>query len=156
MSDRVMKVNYCYVVVPNRPGQGAKVFTAIRESGVNLLAHVGFPRRKGSAQLDFVAPNLTKVRGVARKNGWRVSKQKKAFLVQGSDKSGAVNRHFARLADARIGVPGRHHAADDFFADAAGPGASVFVAQERHRRGFARTVTFTFVLRLSRWARRPV
>ena len=104
MSDRVMKVNYCYVVVPNRAGQGAKVFTAIRESGVNLLAHVGFPRRKGSAQLDFVAPNLTKVRSVARKNGWRVSKQKKAFLVQGSDKSGAVNRHFARLADARVGV----------------------------------------------------
>jgi len=104
MSDRVMKVNYCYVMVPNRAGQGLKVFTAIREGGVNLLAHVGFPGRKGKAQLDFVAPNLSKIRGVARRNGWRVSRPKKAFLVQGSDKSGAVNRHFARLADARIGV----------------------------------------------------
>ena len=104
MSDRVMKVNYCYVMVPNRAGQGAKVFTAIREGGVNLLAHVGFPGRKGKAQLDFVAPNLSKIRGVARRNGWRVSRPKKAFLVQGSDKSGAVNRHFTRLADARIGV----------------------------------------------------
>ncbi|HYR68431.1 MAG TPA: hypothetical protein VER77_00990 [Candidatus Dormibacteraeota bacterium] len=104
MSDRVMKVNYCYLMVPNRPGQGAKVFTAIRQGGVNLLAHVGFPGKKGSAQLDFVAPNLSKIRGVARRNGWRVSRPKKAFLVQGSDKSGAVNRHFARLADARVGV----------------------------------------------------
>jgi hypothetical protein len=104
MSDRVMKVNYCYVMVPNRAGQGSKVFTAIREGGVNLMAHVGFPARSGKAQLDFVAPNLSKIRSVARKNKWRVSKPKKAFLVQGSDKSGAVNRHFARLADARIGV----------------------------------------------------
>ena len=104
MSDRVMKVNYCYVMVPNRAGQGAKVFSAIREGGVNLLAHVGFPGKKGKAQLDFVAPNLSKIRIVARRNGWRVSRPKKAFLVQGSDKSGAVNRHFTRLADARIGV----------------------------------------------------
>lgn len=104
MSDRVMKVNYCYVTVPNRAGQGAKIFTAIREGGVNLLAHVGFPGRKGNAQLDFVAPNVSKIRTVARKNGWRVSKPKKAFMAQGSDKSGAVNRHFSRLADARIGV----------------------------------------------------
>jgi len=99
-----MKVNYCYLMVPNRAGQGAKVFTAIRESGVNLLAHVGFPGRKGKAQLDFVSPNVSKIRSVARRNGWRVSRPKKAFLVQGSDKSGAVNRYFARLADARIGV----------------------------------------------------
>jgi len=104
MSDRVMKVSYCYVMVPNRAGQGAKVFTAIREGGVNLMAHVGFPGKRGKAQLDFVAPNLTKIRSVARRNGWRVSQAKKAFLVQGSDKFGAVHRHFARLADARIGV----------------------------------------------------
>src|SRR5437762_12407462 len=104
MSDSVKKVNYCYLMVPNRPGQGAKVFTAIREGGVNLLAHVGFPGRKGKAQLDFVAQNLSKIRSVARRNGWRVSRPKKAFLVQGSDKSGAVNQHFARLAEARIGL----------------------------------------------------
>jgi len=104
MSDSVKKVNYCYLVVPNRPGQGAKVFTAIREGGVNILAHVGFPGRKGKAQLDFVASNLSKIRSVARRNGWRISRPKKAFLVQGSDKSGAANRHFARLADARVGV----------------------------------------------------
>src|SRR5215470_2996815 len=46
----------------------------------------------------------------------------------------------------RIGVPWWHFSAEDFFADAARPGASVFVAQERHRRGLARTVTFGAVL----------
>ena len=104
MSDRVMKVNYCYVMVPNRAGQGAKVLSTIREGGVNLVAHVGFPGKGGKAQLDFVAPNISKIRTLARRNKWRVSKPKKAFLVQGSDKSGAALRHFARLADARVGV----------------------------------------------------
>ena len=79
MSDRVMKVSYCYVMVPNRAGQGAKVFTAIREGGVNLMAHVGFPGKRGKAQLDFVAPNLSKIRSVARKNGWRVSRPRRRF-----------------------------------------------------------------------------
>jgi len=104
MADRVKKVNYCYVIVPNRVGQAARVFAAVREGGVNLLAHVGFPGRSGKAQLDLVATSLSRIRGLARRNGWRVSRPKKAFLVQGPDKLGAVHRHFARLAEARVGV----------------------------------------------------
>lgn len=104
MADRVLKVGYFHLTVPNRAGQGAKVFGALREAGVNLIAHVGFPGRGGTAQLDFAAASLTKIRRVARRSGWRVSKPKRAFVVQGSDKLGAVQRHFSRLAEARIGI----------------------------------------------------
>ena len=104
MADRVRKVNYCYVTVPGRAGRGAKVLAGLKDEGVNLLAFSGFPAKGGKAQLDLIAQDLAAVRRVARKEGWRVSATKKGFLIQGSDKVGAVHRHLQKLADKRINV----------------------------------------------------
>ena len=104
MADRVRKVNYCYVTVPGRAGRGAKVLAGLKDAGVDLLAFSGFPAKGGKAQLDLIAQDLAAVRRVARKEGWRVSATKKGFLIQGSDKVGAVHRHLQKLADKRINV----------------------------------------------------
>lgn len=104
MADRVRKVNYCYVTVSNRAGQGAKLLGQLEEAGVNLLAYSGFPVKGGKAQLDFAAENLAPLRRVARKQGWKLSKTKKGFFVSGEDKVGAVHRYVRRLADERINV----------------------------------------------------
>ncbi len=104
MADRVRKVNYCYVTVPGRAGRGAKVLAGLKDAGVDLLAFSGFPAKGGKAQLDVIAQDLAAVRRVARKEGWRVSATKKGFLIQGSDKVGAVHRHLQKLADKRINV----------------------------------------------------
>lgn len=98
------KVSYCYPIVPNRAGQGAQVLGALRDAGVNLLACVGFPIGRGRAQLDLVTDDMARVRSVARKNRWRLSKVKKAFLIQGSDRVGAVHAHLHRLADAKVNI----------------------------------------------------
>ena len=71
---------------------------------MNLLAFSGFPAKGGKAQLDLITQDLAAVRRVARKEGWRVSATKKGFLIQGSDKVGAVHRHLQKLADKRINV----------------------------------------------------
>jgi hypothetical protein len=71
---------------------------------VNLLAFTGFPIGGGKAQLDFVSDDMAGVRRVARKEGWRLSKTKKGFLVQGSDELGACHRQLKKLADERINV----------------------------------------------------
>jgi len=104
MADQVRKVNYAYVLVSNRPGQGEKVLDAIRRSGIDLLAFSGFPAGGGKAQLDLVAARLGPIRSIARKNGWRLSEVKKGFVVQGGDRVGAVHGHLKKLADAGIGV----------------------------------------------------
>ena len=104
MADRVRKVNYCYVTVPSRAGQGEKVLGELREAGVNLLAYTGFPSKGGKAQLDLVAETLAPIRRVAKRNGWRLSKVKKGFLIQGKDEAGAVHRHIRKLAENRINV----------------------------------------------------
>ena len=104
MADRVRQVNYCYAKVSARPGQGAAVLNELQEAGVNLLAFSGFPTTGGKAQLDLVAENMAAVRRVARKNGWRLSKTKKAFLIQGDDRVGACHRQLKKLADQKINV----------------------------------------------------
>lgn len=104
MADKVRKVSYCYVSVPNRAGQGARVLGELLRAGVNLLAYTGFPGRGGKAQLDFVSDDITALKRVARQNGWRLSHGKRGFLVQGDDRIGAVHRHLRKLADSRISV----------------------------------------------------
>jgi hypothetical protein len=104
MADRVKKVNYCYIKVPNRAGHGERILGQLREDGVNLLVYSGFPIGGGQAQLDFVPENMTAFRRVARKNNWRLSKAKKGFFVTGGDQVGAVHRHVRKLADAKINI----------------------------------------------------
>jgi hypothetical protein len=104
MADRVRKVRYCYITVPNRAGQGAKVLSAIKDAGVNMLAYSGFPVKGGKAQLDFVVESTARLARLAKKSGWRLSKPKRGFLVQGDDKVGAVHRHIKKLADQKISI----------------------------------------------------
>lgn len=104
MANRVRKVNYCYAKVSARAGQGAAVLDEVQKAGVNLLAFSGFPIGGGKAQLDLVTEDMAAVRRVARKNGWRLSKTKKAFLIQGDDRVGACHRQLKKLADQKINV----------------------------------------------------
>jgi hypothetical protein len=71
---------------------------------VNLLAFSGFPVGKGKAQVDLVTDDVAGVRRAGRKRGWRLSKVKQGFLVQGSDRVGACHRHLAKLAAQGISV----------------------------------------------------
>ncbi len=112
MADRVRKVEYCYVTAAGRPGSGARVLGALKDAGVNMVGFLGFPAGGGRAQLDFVVEGgVARARRVAAKNGWRVSPAKKAFLVQGRDRPGAVHAHLQKLADAGISVTAAQGAA---------------------------------------------
>ena len=102
MADRVRKVNYCYVSVPNRAGRGTEVLEALHEADVNLLAYSGFPGKARTSQLDLIADDMTALRRVARANGWRLSNMKKGFLIQGDDRVGAALRHIRKLSDKKI------------------------------------------------------
>ncbi len=104
MADRVRRVKYAYTVVPNRAGQGARLLDELERSGVDLLAYSGFPIGGGRTQVDFVLEQMGALQRAARKNGWRLSGVKKGFLVQGTDRVGAVHRHVKKLADAGVNI----------------------------------------------------
>src|SRR5262245_262163 len=103
MADQVQKVNYCYAMVPGRAGQGAKILSELAKAGINLDAFSGFPNGRG-AQLDFVTAKVPALRRVAARNGWKLSRVKKAFLITGINQAGAVHKHVKKLADARISI----------------------------------------------------
>jgi hypothetical protein len=64
MAEMIRKVQYFYVMAPDRPGEGARALETLREAGVNLLAFSGFPVGK-RAQLDFVPENPAAFRAAA-------------------------------------------------------------------------------------------
>ena len=130
MAQRVRKVNYCYVTVAARAGQGAKVLGELKDAGIDLLAFSGFPTGGGKAQLDLVADKMAPVQRVARNNGWRISKTKKGFLVQGDDAVGACFRPLQKLADQKINVV----AADGIAAGKGRFGMILWVKPKDYRR----------------------
>jgi hypothetical protein len=103
MADTVRVVDYFYVTTPNKPGVGAALLNELREAGVNLLAISGFPSGRG-AQIDFVPEDAVAFRAAAKKARWKLTGPKRAFLVAGDDRAGAVADILKRLADAKINV----------------------------------------------------
>jgi len=103
MADRVRKVSYCYTMVPNRAGQGARVLRALADAGVDLLAYSGFPNG-GRSQLDFVPRDMGALQRAARRAGIRLSARKTGFLITGTDRVGACASVVDRLAKAKINV----------------------------------------------------
>lgn len=104
MAYRVRKVNYFNLSLPNRAGQAEKILREVRSAEINLYAFTGFPLKAGKTQIDLVTDESTKLRRIAKKNSWRVSKTKKAFLVIGNDEIGAVHKVLKKLADNKINV----------------------------------------------------
>ena len=98
------KLNYCYVTVSHRAGAAAGILKALKNAGVNLTAFSGFPTSGGKAQVDLIADKLGGIRRLARQHGWKLSRPKKGFLIQGTDEVGAIEKPIAKLAAARITI----------------------------------------------------
>ena len=103
MADSVRVVDYFYVTTPDKPGEGARLLTELRDAGVNLLAFSGFPSGRG-AQIDFVPDDPAAFRAAAKKAKWKVTGPKRALVIMGEDRPGAVADIAQRLADAKINI----------------------------------------------------
>jgi hypothetical protein len=103
MADRVRKVDYFYVMVANRAGQGARVLDALAAEGVNLLAFSGFPSG-GMGQLDLVPEKSARLVRAANKLGLKLSKKKTGFLLEGKDRVGAMTKPLGKLAKGGISI----------------------------------------------------
>jgi hypothetical protein len=104
MADTVRSVDYYYVTVSDTPGEGQRVLTAFKESGVNLLAFLGFPVGGGQSQIDLVPEDAAALKAAAEDAGVTLSEAKRAFLIQGDDRVGAVADTLEKLAAANVNV----------------------------------------------------
>lgn len=104
MADNIRKINYYYAIVPDKPGEGARVLNALHEAGINLIGFCGFPAGARKAQLDFLPEDAGAFAKAARKAGLKLSKKKTGLLIQGEDRPGAVAEVFGKLAAAGVNV----------------------------------------------------
>jgi hypothetical protein len=104
MADTVRGVDYYYVTVSDTPGEGQQILTTLKDSGVNLLAFLGFPVGGGESQIDLVPEDAAALKAAADQAGVTLSEARRAFLIQGDDRVGAVADTLARLAEANVNV----------------------------------------------------
>ena len=103
MPDTVRLVDYYYITLSDRPGEGVRALQALRDAGVNLIAVHGFPAARRS-QIDFVPSDAGALKNAATKAKWKLTGPKKAFLIEGDDRTGALVDYFAKLAGTKINI----------------------------------------------------
>ena len=104
MAETVRRIEYCYVKVPDEPGTAARTLAPLKESGVNLLAYLAFPCGNKQSQIDLIPEKPSALKEAASKAGLKLSDAKKAFLIQGDDRVGAVSETVGKLAKAKINI----------------------------------------------------
>ena len=129
MADSVRRVEYQYATVPDAPGEVQRILSALEERGVNLVAFLGFPEG-GQSQIDLVAEDPGALRAAAEAAGVTLSEPKRAFLIQGDDRVGAVADATGKLAAASVNVT----AAAAVAAGSGSFGMIVWVAQADYDR----------------------
>lgn len=122
MAEMIRRVDYYYIMTPDKPGEGARALATLKEAGINLLAFTGFPKGRRS-QLDFVPADPAAFVEAAKKARWKLSPRKTAFLIEGDDRVGALADIAARLAAAKVNVT----ATDAICAGAGRFGAIIWV-----------------------------
>jgi hypothetical protein len=103
MADEIRVVDYFYLMVPDKPGEGARVLNVLKEAGVNLLAFSAFPEGR-RAQMDFFPADSAAFKQAAKNAKWKVVGPKRGFLLAGDDRVGAAAELMERLGAAKINV----------------------------------------------------
>lgn len=103
MVDTVKRMQYFYLEVSDKPGEGAKLLALLQDAGVNLLAFSGFPKGR-RVQVDLIPADPAALRAAARQAKLTLIGPKTGFLIQGEDRVGALTEMLAKLAEAKINV----------------------------------------------------
>jgi hypothetical protein len=130
VAEKTRQVEYYYTTVPDEPGTALKVLSQLQQSGVNLVACLAFPSEKGRSQIDLVAENAGALKEAAGKAGIKLTGPRKAFLVQGDDRVGAVADAIRKLAEAQVNITATAAAA----AGSGRYGMILWVAQGDHAK----------------------
>jgi hypothetical protein len=104
MPDQIKRIDYYYTNLPDKPGEGARILSALRDAGVNLIGVSAFPHGARRSQLDLIPEDGATFAKAARAAGLKLSTKKSGFLMQGEDRPGAVADIAKRLTEANINV----------------------------------------------------
>jgi hypothetical protein len=104
MAESVRSVEYFSTTVEDAPGAVQNVLTTLKDNGVNLLAFLGFPAGDGRSQIDLVPEDPEELRAAAGQTGLQLSEARRALMIEGDDRVGAVAEITSKLADAGVNI----------------------------------------------------
>jgi len=104
MPSSVKEVEYYYSLVADKPGEARKLLEFLSEKEVNLHAFTAFPVGDGQSQLDFFPTNPELLKKAAEEAKISLIGPKKAFLIQGEDRVGALYGFHLKLSNAGINI----------------------------------------------------
>jgi hypothetical protein len=76
MADTIRLVDYFYIGLSDRPGEGARALSVLKEAGVNLNAFHDFPEGR-RAQVDFIPSDPEAFKAAAKMAKWKITRPKK-------------------------------------------------------------------------------
>jgi len=104
MAELIRVVDYFTTVVHDRPGEGSWILSRIQEAGVTLAGACGFPLGRGRAQLSLIPMEPGALVAAAEACEFGLSRAKRAFLIQGEIRPGAVAGIYHRLERKAINI----------------------------------------------------
>ena len=104
MAETVRVVDYFYAIVGDKPGEARRFLEHLSEHEVNLHAFMGFPLSEGRSQLDFFPELPGRLVKAAEDAGIALVGPKKAFLIRGEDRIGALHDYHLKLSNAGINI----------------------------------------------------
>jgi hypothetical protein len=102
MTVTVRRVEYFYITLEDKPGEGAKVLERLKQADVNLVAFTAFPSGEGKTQVDFFPEDPERFEKAMGDLNTALIGPRRAFLLQGDDRPGAIVELHQRLAQAGI------------------------------------------------------
>jgi hypothetical protein len=104
MPSTIKEVEYYYSLVADKPGEARKLLEFLSERQVNLLAFTAFPVGGDQSQLDFFPTDPEHLKKAAGDANIALIGPKKAFLIQGEDRIGALYDFHLKLSNAGINI----------------------------------------------------
>ena len=101
---RIRKVKYYHATVKDQPGAAYQILDTFADQGVNLLAFSAVPVGPSTTQLTIFPESSTALKRLAKKSGMNLMGPYSAFIINGSDKIGALVDIHETLYRAKVNV----------------------------------------------------
>ena len=103
MPTTVKRIQTVDVSLATEPGSLARVFSAFREAGVNVIASWGYEMGPGEAKAHFYVNDLTKTKDTLAKMGLK-TQLTDACWIEGDDKVGAYAELLGKVSKAGVNI----------------------------------------------------
>jgi predicted amino acid-binding ACT domain protein len=104
MPAKILRVDYFYVTVQDRPGEAYRLLSKLAAAEVDLLAFSTVPIGPENTQLVLFPANTEKLAFAAEREHLVLAGPQRAFLIQGDDRLGAFAELHHKLADSNVNV----------------------------------------------------